>query len=89
MKSDSVKIGAIWLVIILALVFFGGDGCEKDDHDSYTYEEYVEDYNSKTVYVSKYGKIHKNRHCSGMMYYDVMTYGEAIEQGYEKCANCY
>ena len=42
-----------------------------------------------TVYVSKYGKIHKSSDCSGMKYYDTMTYSEARSEGYVRCQNCF
>ena len=41
------------------------------------------------VYVSKYGKIHTNPNCSGMKYYNTMTYSAARKQGYTHCQNCY
>jgi len=44
---------------------------------------------SYTVYVSNYGKIHKNSNCSGMIYYEAMSYSEAIKKGYSRCQNCY
>lgn len=44
---------------------------------------------SYTVYVSDYGKIHKNPNCSGMKYYKVMSYSEAVKAGYSRCQNCY
>ena len=44
---------------------------------------------SYTVYVSRYGKIHRKKNCSGMEYYTAMPYDQAIEKGYVKCKNCY
>ena len=44
---------------------------------------------SYTVYVSRYGKIHKRSNCSGMKYYTAMSYSDAINAGYSKCKNCY
>lgn len=44
----------------------------------------------KTVYVSRSGgKIHRYNDCSGMKYYDTMTYGEAIDDGYTVCEKCF
>lgn len=43
-----------------------------------------------TVYVSKNGgKIHRSSSCSGMKYYNTMTYGEACERGYSHCQKCF
>lgn len=44
---------------------------------------------SMTVYVSNSGKIHTNSHCSGMKYYNTMTYGHACQYGYSHCQNCF
>lgn len=45
---------------------------------------------SMTVYVSiSGGKIHRNSGCSGMQYYNTMTYGEACEAGYSHCSKCF
>lgn len=45
---------------------------------------------SRTVYVSTSGgKIHLRSNCSGMKYYDTMTYGEACERGYVHCKKCF
>lgn len=44
----------------------------------------------RTVYVSRSGhKIHLNSGCSGMKYYDEMTYGEACAAGYAHCLKCF
>lgn len=46
--------------------------------------------NDRTVYVSQSGgKIHRYNDCSGMKYYDVMTYSEAIDKGFELCQKCF
>ncbi|MBD5169355.1 MAG: hypothetical protein HDT20_04450 [Oscillibacter sp.] len=45
---------------------------------------------NRTVYVSRSGhKIHLKSSCSGMMYYDEMTYGIACALGYEHCSKCF
>lgn len=49
----------------------------------------VKDEQSYTVYVSKYGKIHKRSNCSGMKYYTAMSYKAAMRAGYALCQNCY
>lgn len=42
------------------------------------------------VYISySGGKIHDDPDCSGMIYYFEMEYGEAIDEGYIPCRNCY
>ncbi len=41
------------------------------------------------VYVSNYGKIHRNSNCSGMKYYTKMSYADAINRGFVKCKKCY
>ena len=43
---------------------------------------------SRTVYVSKSGKIHFKSDCSGMKNYTEMTYAEAIAAGYSLCSKC-
>lgn len=40
------------------------------------------------VYVSRYGKIHSDPNCSGMIYYKTMTLYTAINEGYVLCKNC-
>ena len=45
--------------------------------------------NSRTVYVSRNGKIHLRSNCSGMKYYSTMTYGQAVSRGYKKCDKCF
>lgn len=43
-----------------------------------------------TVYVSRSGhKIHLSPNCSGMLYYDEMTYIAACTAGYEHCGKCF
>lgn len=42
-----------------------------------------------TVYVSRTGKIHRIRNCSGMKYYTAMDYEDAVDAGYSHCQNCY
>ena len=45
---------------------------------------------TRTVYVSQSGgKIHLRSNCSGMKYYNTMTYGEACERGYTHCKKCF
>ena len=45
---------------------------------------------TRTVYVSNSGgKIHLRHNCSGMKYYQEMTYGEACEEGYVHCKKCF
>lgn len=44
---------------------------------------------TRTVYVSRNGKIHLRKNCSGMKYYTAMTYGEACEDGYVHCKKCF
>lgn len=51
--------------------------------------EHSDDEDEETVYVSKSGKIHRNRRCSGMKYYTEMSEEKAIEKGYDFCKNCY
>ena len=41
------------------------------------------------VYVSRYGKIHSEADCSGMIYYDTMTLSEALDKGYVWCKKCF
>lgn len=48
---------------------------------------YTED-DDKTVYISSSGIIHKINDCSGMEDYEVMSYAEAIEDGYRLCEDC-
>ena len=55
---------------------------EDEDEDEY-------EYSGVTVYVSRTGKIHSNRSCSGMKYYTRMDYNEAVDEGYDFCMNCY
>ena len=47
------------------------------------------DYQDNIVYVSQYGKIHKNPNCSGMKYCEPMSYSTAISRDYVLCNNCY
>ena len=77
------KILAALLCIALLLCFCS---CYPDAAEE---TETIEDYTSEIVYVSQYGKIHNNKRCSGMKYYEKMSYQEAIEAGYELCQNCY
>lgn len=44
---------------------------------------------SSTVYVSRNGVIHKSSTCSGMKYYTVWSYDDAIAAGYRLCSKCY
>ncbi len=44
---------------------------------------------TRTVYVSRNGKIHLRDNCSGMKYSTVMTYEEACEKGYVHCKKCF
>lgn len=45
---------------------------------------------NRTVYVSRSGhKIHLKPDCSGMKYYDEMTYGIACALGYAHCSKCF
>lgn len=69
---------ALLLVFPLTLGFVS---CGDDDNT---------DNITNAVYVSKSGhKIHKSPTCSGMKYYIVMDYDEAIDRGYSKCSKCY
>ena len=42
----------------------------------------------KTVYISNNGIMHKINDCSGMKNYFVLSYLEALEDGYTLCDNC-
>ncbi len=44
---------------------------------------------TRTVYVSRNGKIHLRDNCSGMIYSTAMSYGEACEKGYDHCKKCF
>lgn len=44
---------------------------------------------TRTVYVSRKGKIHLRKNCSGMKYSTAMSYGEACEKGYDHCQKCF
>lgn len=75
----------ISLLLALCMVF-SLCACAKDSAET------VPDDNTddKTVYVSKSGgKIHRYNDCSGMKYYDVMTYSEAIDEGFDLCQKCF
>ena len=52
-----------------------------------TYSLDAED--SRTVYVSRSGKIHLHSSCSGMEYYTETLYSEAVKQGYTECSKCF
>ena len=52
-----------------------------------TYSLDAED--SRTVYVSRSGKIHLHSSCSGMEYYTETLYSEAVKQGYAECSKCF
>ncbi|MBE6531874.1 MAG: hypothetical protein E7679_07325 [Ruminococcaceae bacterium] len=41
------------------------------------------------VYVSRYGKIHTDSDCSGMIYYEAMSFNEAIQLGHDLCNKCF
>lgn len=82
-------------LICLLLVFcmvFSLCACAKDNAEEPQPSESatVNTANDRTVYVSQSGgKIHRYNDCSGMKYYDVMTYSEAIEKGFDLCQKCY
>lgn len=44
---------------------------------------------TRTVYVSRNGKIHLRDNCSGMIHSTAMSYGEACEKGYDHCQKCF
>lgn len=70
------KVLSIVCIVCLLLLSISFSGCA--DNNS-----------NKMVYVSNYGKIHKNPNCSGMIYYEIMSYHDAIGNGYVECQNCY
>lgn len=86
------------IALLLAVSFiFSFTGCGKEKEVPYrtttTRYQYTQNNNynnySYTVYVSKYGKIHRNKNCSGMIYYTEMDYNTAVSRGYALCKNCY
>ena len=90
----------IALLLAVSFIFsFAGCGKEKEvpyrtttTRYQYTQNNNYNNYNnnySYTVYVSDYGKIHRNKNCSGMIYYREMDYNTAVSRGYALCKNCY
>lgn len=81
----------ICLLLALCMVF-SLCACAKDNVEDPQPSETatVNTANDRTVYVSQSGgKIHRYNDCSGMKYYDVMTYSEAIDKGFDLCQKCY
>ena len=81
----------ICLLLALCMVF-SLCACAKDNVEEPEPSETaaVNTANDRTVYVSQSGgKIHRYNDCSGMKYYDTMTYGEAIDDGYTVCEKCF
>lgn len=68
---------------------FDFDHEDENDEDEENDDQIEDDHISVTVYVSKSGKIHRIRNCSGMKYYTEMDYDEAVDEGYVFCKNCY
>ena len=73
------KTACIALAILLIFTFISCNGA-KDVEEQANGE--------MTVYVSKYGKIHSDPSCSGMVRYETMTLSEAIDEGYVVCKKC-
>lgn len=72
----------ICLLLVLYMVF-SLCACAKDSAETVPGD-------NRTVYVSQSGgKIHRYNDCSGMEYYDTMTYGKAIDDGYTVCEKCF
>ena len=88
------KFYKVLLAIVLVLLLCVGCTEEQNSYDdsSSNYEtayDNNDDEYSAPVYVSRTGKIHKKSNCSGMKYYTVMDYDEAVNNGYDFCNNCY
>ncbi len=70
-------------LLLVVCVFFTVCSCNKEN-------EAVLPNDDDIVYVSKSGgKIHRYKDCSGMKYYDEMTYADAILEGYAACEKCF
>lgn len=93
MGKDIIKVIAFILAIALLLV--GLNHCQDYRADQEAAETTAEttqqetQQNGYTVYVSRNNIIHKNPHCSGMIYYTEMGYYDAVEAGYIECKHCY
>ena len=60
----------------------------RDMEDEINAPTYYTNDADKTVYISSSGIMHKINNCSGMKEYEVMSYADAIEDGYSMCENC-
>lgn len=89
----------IFSFLLAILMVLSISSCEKNSKkrgDDFDYDEYYEDEDyeddieNQTVYVSKSGKIiHRISYCSGMKKYDSMKYSRAVSKGYAFCKNCW
>ena len=69
------------LCIVLCISFvFTLTSCAEKKEEHY--------YDDIIVYVSRYGKIHSNSSCSGMIYYTSMPLSSAISKGFIVCKKC-